>query len=222
MKFLNAQLFLLPLLALLMSGCAGFRSGWESVAYTGEYPGEKQQRETTRHPYADPTLRFPGLELEVGIDNRLRTRDYQVYLFVLPLWIDPRDVYIQNNQPGKTRVRITVTPGDGSFVFHPSRTVLRVSGKEHKAVDVFEYAMRNGEGLKVEEGGKWSLLPVADGLTLSSAGGKYHFSIDFAIPTPSPQSPEILVDLSRALVSPRHPPLPPIRFQPVRWKEGYT
>jgi hypothetical protein len=49
-----------------------------------------------------------------------------------------------------------------------------------------------------------------------------HLSIDFATPVPSPESPDIALDLSQAVKSITEAPLPLIRFAPIRWKEGYT
>jgi hypothetical protein len=75
---------------------------------------------------------------------------------------------------------------------------------------------------RVERGGRWEHRPIASEFVLSEAGRRYYLSIDFATPVPSPESPDIVLDLSQALRSATEPPLPPIRFAPVRWKEGYT
>jgi len=42
------------------------------------------------------------------------------------------------------------------------------------------------------------------------------------VPVPPPESPDIALDLSRALQAPGTPAIPEIRFLPVRWREGYT
>ncbi|MOA70392.1 hypothetical protein D3C78_1992390 [compost metagenome] len=57
---------------------------------------------------------------------------------------------------------------------------------------------------------------------MGEVGRRYLLSIDFVTPVPSPQWRDITVDLSQALSAPNHPPLPLIRFVPLRWKQGYT
>lgn len=59
-------------------------------------------------------------------------------------------------------------------------------------------------------------------LALAETGHRYYLSLDFATPVRSPESREITLDLSRAIASPRHRPVPLIRFAPMRWKEGHT
>ena len=63
------------------------------------------------------------------------------------------------------------------------------------------------------------------GVSLTQPGKRYLLSLEFDIPVPSPKSPDILLDISRALQdlgSIGDPPLPLIRFAPVKWEEGYT
>jgi len=84
------QLHLGWVLMLTVSGCAGYRGGWESAAYIGSMqaaPSAAAGRAPATRDHRPLTL--PGLELEVSLDNRLRTYDVQVYLYVLPLSIDP-------------------------------------------------------------------------------------------------------------------------------------
>lgn len=210
-------------LALLLCACAGYRGGWESVAYIGQPPpAPAANAEAEPSPGKRPALSSPGLALEISIDNQLRTYDTQVYLFVLPLSIDPRRVYPKNNVPGTTRVHVTVTPSEPGFVFQPALAVLKV-GEQHFAGSAgFEFGMWNREGARVREGGSWDHRAVGPHFPLSEPGRKYLLSIDFPTPVPSPESPDISLDLSRALASSRHPPVPLIRFMPMRWKQGYT
>lgn len=211
---------LLLCLVLGLCACAGYRGGWESRAYIGPTPpaGEEDPSSAGNRP----AMTLPGLQLEIAIDNQLRTYDTQVYLFVLPLSIDPRRVYPRNHEPGKTRVHVTVTPSEPGFVFRPERAVLHI-GEQHFAGSAgFEFGMWNAEGQRVREGGAWAHRPVGTHLPLSEPGRKYLLSIDFPTPVPSPESRDLSLDLSRALVSPRQPAVPLIRFAPVRWKQGYT
>ncbi|MFD1691049.1 hypothetical protein ACFSHR_04385 [Azotobacter chroococcum] len=68
------RLALLALGCLLVTGCAGFRGGWESVAYLGDTPPALRESpsffEETQNP---PALELPSLRLQVTLDNQLRT-----------------------------------------------------------------------------------------------------------------------------------------------------
>lgn len=186
----------------LLAGCAGYRGGWESAPYIGDAPPAEAQE-----------LALPGLKLHVELDNRLRTYDTQVYLFALPLSVDPRQVYTQNHRPGKTRVFVTVTPEHGGFVFEPTKARLSIGERHFAGAEGFEFGKWDG---------KWAHRPLGAHLTLENGGRRYLLSIDFDTPAPSPESRDIVLDLSHALKSKAHPALPLIRFAPVRWKEGYT
>jgi hypothetical protein len=158
----------------------------------------------------------------VTIDNQLRTYDTQVYLFVLPLSVDPRDVYPKNHEPGKTRVFVNVVPRVPGFVFRPSAAVLQVADKRFNGAAGLEFGMWDEKWNRVERGGKWEHRPILADFLLSEVGRQYLLSIDFATPVPSPESRDIILDLSHSLTSATEAPLPPIRFAPIRWKERYT
>lgn len=224
---MNSLLRLFLLWALIAAGatatgCAGYRGGWESVAYIGDVPPASAGNGVSSDTARRSTLDVPGLKMTVGIDNQLRTYDTQVYLFALPLSIDPRKVYPKNNEPGKTRVYVTVTPSETGFVFRPGEAVLQVADKRIVGASGYEFGMWDRDGKAVKEGGAWAHRPVGSEFGLAEPGRRYYLSIDFNTPVPSPESPDIAIDLSRALVSPQRPPVPLIRFAPVRWKEGYT
>ena len=207
----------------LVAGCAGYRGGWESVAYLGDTPPAARTEATAAdRAHNPPELSVPGLKLRVAIDNQLRTYDTQVYFFALPLSIDPRNVYSRNVKPGKTRVFVTVTPQAAGFVFRPETAVLQFAEKRFTGAAGFEFGMWDVEWKRVEAGGKWEHRPIASDYALAEVGRRYYLSVDFATPVPSPESADIVLDLSEALRSTTQPPLPLIRFAPVRWKEGYT
>lgn len=220
---IRQSLYLAGLMLLFVTGCAGYRGGWMSVAYIGETPPLQGEDAIVSSALRErPLLPVPGLELKVSIDNQLRTYDTQVYLFALPLGIDPRHVYPKNNLPGTTRVFVTATPGVTGYVFRPMEAVLAIGDGRFHGVAGFEFGLWEKDGQRVQEGGTWDHLPVSEELALTELGRSYYLSIDFATPVPSPESEEISLDLSRALVSKTHPPVPLIRFAPMRWKEGYT
>lgn len=216
----------LPLLALLvlgLAGCAGYRGGWESLAYIGDAPPPAPP--AGRTPYEAnnrPPLRVPGLELRVSIDNQLRTHDTQVWLFALPVSIDPREVQTQVYSPGKTRVRLSVTALQPGFVFRPRLAVLGVAGNSFNGTAGFEFGKWLKPDWRRDDKGLWDHRPVGDELALSQTSPTHHLTIEFDTASPSPETPDIALDLSRALAAPGVSPVPPIRFLPVRWREGYT
>jgi hypothetical protein len=211
----------LTLSVLVVTGCAGFRSGWESVAYTDGFASAPPQRQRSTD---GPELSLPGLKLHVSIDNRLQTYDSRIF-FGLPLSVDPRTIYLKNHPSGKTRVFVNVTPQTGGFVFRPLLASIVVGGKRYPAVRGFEFGMWDAEGEQTDTGGKWDHRDVGGGVSLTQPRKRYLLSLEFDAPVPSPRSPDISLDLSRALQdlgSVGDPPLPLIRFAPVKWEEGYT
>ncbi|MBK8229043.1 MAG: hypothetical protein IPK72_00375 [Candidatus Eisenbacteria bacterium] len=223
MRSNHAQIVLAGFVAITAAACAGFKGGWKSVAYVGEAPSETVVNEAEKGLINGRSkLALPGAQLEVEIDNRLRTYDMHVYLFVLPLWWNPRDVYAENHEEGWTRVYLTITPSDSSFVFRPTEAVLRMESGRFPGARGFEFGIWNEAGQRITEGQGWAHRPLASDVALDVPGRRYHLSIDFETPVPSPKSQQIELDLSRALVSPEHPETPVIRFAPVRWKLGYT
>ena len=220
---LQRRITSLLIVSSLVASCAGYRGGWESVAYIGDMPPEALGDSVPLNQVRRlGELSASGLRLRVTIDNQLRTYDTQVYLFVLPLSVDPRSVYPRNHDVGKTRVFVTVIPQVPGFIFRPSAATLRVADKRFTGSAGFEFGMWDEKWNRVDRGGKWEHRPIAGDFLLSEVGRQYLLSIDFVTPVPSPESPDIVLDLSQSLTSAAEPPLPPIRFAPVRWKEGYT
>ena len=212
----------LVLSAILLAGCAGFRGGWESVPYVGETPQDLDGARTAYEAQKRSELTLPGMTLGVSIHNRLRTYDTQIYLFVLPLSIDPRNVSTQTIEPGKTRISLRISKLTDDLLFRPKLARLTVGDQTVQATSSTEFAMWNAQGEKVSTGGNWDHRPLADETRLIVQEKAYIVNLDFPVPTPSPESKALILDLSSALTSDKLPTLPPIRFVPVRWKEGYT
>lgn len=222
----------LPVMAALLTGlvagtsavgCAGYRGGWESVAYIGAPPDKATLDSIAKIvPRDPPELRLPGLSLRVAINNTLRTYDTKVYLYILPLSFDPRDVYHNAPAPGRTRVLLTVTTTEPGFVFQPTAAVLHVGDRRLTGEAGFEFGQWDEQWRPAGSGGRYDYRPIVAEDSLREVGRRYHLSIDFATTVPSPRSPEIVLDLARALRSAAREPLPLIRFTPGRWKAGYT
>ena len=207
---------------LILVACAGYRGGWESVPYIGDAPPSLPEYRTPFEAQQRAELSLPGLALGVGINNQIRTHDTQVYLYALPLSVDPRTVQTQKLEPGKTLVNLRVSRTAGDFVFQPKLAKLVVAGKTISGSRGFEFSMWDEAGNRVGSGGVWSERQTADEYKLSDGTRAYSLSIEFPVPTPAPEEAGITLDLSEALRAPGRPPIPLIRFHPTRWREGYT
>jgi hypothetical protein len=213
--------FLIFAACLSALACAGFRGGWESLPFIGDPPPAPPEYRTPFEAQQRSALELPGLTLGVSINNQLRTNDTQVYLYALPLSVDSREVQTQEVEPGKTKVLLRVVVRDEGFVFRPRLAVLSVAGTSVSGLAGFEFGMWDQEGNRVTTGGTWAYRRIADEYRLGT-GMTFYLSVDFPMPVPSPESPDIALDLAKALQAPGKPPIPLIRFLPVRWKEGYT
>jgi hypothetical protein len=70
-------------------------------------------------------------------------------------------VYRKSNEPGKTRVFVTVTPQIAGFVFRPAAAMLQVAEKRFAGAAGFEFGMWGHAWKRVERrGGKWEHRPV--------------------------------------------------------------
>lgn len=205
-----------------LAGCAGYRGGWESLPYIDEPPPSPARYRTPFEAMKRSELVLPGLTLSVSINNQLRTYETEVYLYVLPLSVDTRDVPTQNVDPGKTRVTLRISHHDGDIVFRPRLARLGIGDEWVSGDGGFEFGMWDQSATRVRSGGVWGYRPTEDSLVLTKRDAAYVLSIDFLVPVPAPESRAIALDLSQALQAPGRPAIPLIRFLPVRWKEGYT
>jgi len=202
------------LAAVPLLGCAGYRGGWESVAYVGDEPPADAK--------VGSALELPGVTLRVSINNKVRSRDTQVVLFVVPASFDPRDVYAQGPSPGRTRVYLSTTPLGPGWIFRPTAAVLSFGGARHTADAGYEFGQWDASGQRVGQGGRYDHQPVGAERALPDVHRRYYLSVDFATAVPDPRLRDIVVDAASCLTAPTQPPLPPIRFAPARWEEGYT
>lgn len=205
-----------------LSGCAGFRGGWQSVPYVGEVPPQLPPAETPAEAQDRSQVALPGLRLGVDLNNRLRTYDTQVMLFIVPVSIDPRERYMQDLRPGITRVTLRIEPLMPGFVLQATRARLTVGGRSVAALGASEFAQWGHDGAKVGQGGRYGDRPLPERFELDGVGLAQIVHLEFPIARPSPESPDIQLDLGEALFNPATPALPLIRFVPVRWKHGYT
>jgi hypothetical protein len=207
-------LVVLGLLAL--SGCAGYRGGWESRPYIAETPTAPAPNRTPFVATKRSELTLPGLTPGIGLNNQRRTCDTEVYLYVLPLVVDPRNVATQASEPGMTRVPLRISRHDADIVFRPRLANLGVGDHGVSGRDGFEFAMWGPTGDRVQKDGAWGDRSIGDSFVLTHRDSTYILSIDFAVPVPPPESADIALDLSQVLQVPGHAKFPRIRFLPVR------
>jgi hypothetical protein len=206
-------------MSLLVTGCAGYRQGWRSVAYVGDAPPSLP---ADRGSAAPSELVLPGMRLSIEIGNREQSSDVAFILLPVPVSLDPRTQRLGDVMPGRTRVYLAITAESARWQFHPTRASLVVGSQNVSGVSGQTFGQWNDAGERVAQGGRWAHLPIADGFSFGPGDGRISLSIDFPIEAPSAQRDDIALDLARALVAPGLPPLPRVRFAPQRWREGYT
>lgn len=200
----------------LLSGCAGYRYGEVSRAYVGEPPAA-----TTIVRGTQNWLEVPGARLRVELGNEVQHSEHQVMLFIVPIMYDPIDEPLYPTDQG-TRLLLEINPQAGEASFHPERALLTIDGRHYRPTGV--------QQLVVFDPGQYPLAGARDaeerspaGLDypMGSPGRHYQFWLRFDAPMPAPTQ-GIRLDLSRAVRVPGQPPMPPIRFRAVPWKQGYT
>lgn len=213
MRFKPAVLVAATCLSLL--SCAGFRGGWENIPYIDNPPRTPSVYRTPYEAGERSELLLPGLKVRIDLNNRIRDSHYQVY-GVVPVPKDSSEIRASLIKPERISLRLEVR--EQGFVFRSHLAVLGVGAKSVLAVAGYE---RGRYDLSGYQGDFWKeLKPIAEEYTLSP--GIYYLFVDFPLPVPVPQTPDITLDLSKALQAPGKPPIPLIRFLPVRWEEGYS
>jgi hypothetical protein len=199
-----------------LSSCAGYRGGWESIPYIGSQPPTPSVSRTNYERGERQKLALPGLSLSVMLNNQSIDSDTQVYAYVVP--VPGYSVDTPSDAPKKAQVTLFIKPGEEGFVFRPLLTTLSVGGRSASGLGGY-----TTKQLLRFEGGKavWDdPKRIADEFPLSS-GKFYALYVEFPLPAPSPQAPDVSLDLSKALQAPGQPAIPLIRFLPVRWGNWY-
>lgn len=194
---------------LLLGGCAGFRSGVESVAYVGEQEADEQGR-----------LRLDDATLALRLNNQIQQSDFQVILFVVPVMYDPIDKPRYNEKDG-IRLLFEIQPATTDFRFRPEHVVLTVDGRSLSPSSVSLIMVRDPGQFPLDGFQAIDQSPTGLDYPLGVSQRSWQFILKFDGPVPTPSS-DIRMDLSRALERPAKPPLPPIRFRSRAWKQGYT
>ena len=200
---------------LLLSSCAGYRGGWESIPYIGDTPRAPSVFRTPYEAERRSELLLPGLKLGIDLHNRIQDNHYQIY-GVVPVSKDSTEARASLVKPERIWLHFEVR--EEGYVFRPRLAVLSGAGQSASALAGYE---RGKYDLSGYQGGFWKEpKPIAEEYHLSA--GNYYLAVDFPLPVPGPQTPDITLDLSKALVAPGKPSIPLIRFLPVRWEQGYS
>jgi hypothetical protein len=207
---------LLLMIFLSVASCAGFRSGFESIPYVGDM----EPAPTTP---ATKEIQLPGVKLDISLNNTIRTSDVQVVLLV-PMSVDPR------NKPsfgktGRLTVNLKIIPTDSDFVFDPSGAKATVDGHAFNPIIVRLIDWKkwqdcfNSAACDIKDSTFWS--DAIDKEIALTKDKNYELYLIFDCPVPTPER-DIRLDIGRALLNPRFPDIPTIRFMKVRWRQGYT
>ena len=198
---------LILLSILTLSGCAGFRSGFASIPYIGDVEPISEEK---FFEFYDHSLVLPGMELNVYINNRIRTRDIGVMLFVVPMYIDLIDEpYYKDTD--RFQISLSIIPKEQGFTFNPFEVTVTVDGQSFKPA-----ATELRQGPYNDD-----IRSVIDKETPLKKDKFQAIDMTFDRPVPTTDR-TITLNIGRALIHPQHPAIPTIRFKKVRWKQGYT
>jgi len=214
-RTLGVRIFAAAIFFSLFS-CAGYRGGWESIPYVGSPPPTPSVTRTNYERGERLKLALPGLSLSVLLNNQSLDSDTQIYAYVIP--VPGPSAGKPSDTSKKAKVTLFITPREEGYVFRPLLATLSVGGQTTSALGGYTDAKFIGfkDGVAVHADPQ----RIADEAPLST-GKSYIFDVEFPLPVPSPQAPDVALDLSRALQAPGQPTIPLIRFLPVRWGNWY-
>jgi len=212
-------MFCMLAFSMLLSSCAGFRSGIESLAYI-ENPDNLPAR---RGPgYIPPhVVKWQDMELAVRLNNRLQTNDYTVMLIVVPTSVDPFDKPAEG-EGGRLVVYLDVKSASPGRIFEPAQVRFMLDDKAYLPVKVSEDGRWNEKGEADNEQGKWRYQDLSGGRSLTDARKQYAFRLEFDMVPPSPKQQNLQLDLGKAFHTPAGVEGPVLKFKPVHWEQGYT
>jgi hypothetical protein len=207
---------------LTLSGCGGFRSGFASVPYIGDVEPISEEK---FFEFYDYSLALPGIKLFADINNRIRTRDIAVMLFVVPISIDLiNKPYYKDTD--RMKITLKIIPTEPGFDFKPSEVTAAVDGQSlNPAITYLQDTEKRVEFWKSSDGRTLSdydkLSSVIDKEMPLIKDKYYTFDMIFDRPVPTPDK-TITLNIGKALTHPQHPTIPKIRFKKIRWKQSYT
>ncbi|AYF87784.1 hypothetical protein D6Z43_11710 [Pseudomonas sp. DY-1] len=205
----NSLLASILIVCLLLTGCAGFRSGVESAAFVEDQAADERGR-----------IQLTDVALTLDLHNQIQQNDFQVILFVVPVMYDPIDKPRYDEKDG-IRLLLEIQPATADFHFRPEHVVLRVDGRVLEPAAVSLIMVRDVGQFPLDGLQAINQSPAGLDYRLAVPQRSWQFILKFAGPVPKPSS-DIQLDFSRALERPGKPPLPTIRFRSRPWSQGYT
>lgn len=220
------------ILLLLLSGCAGFRGGIESVPYIG-----------TSEPHADAAdlpqpheIVLPEFTIQLALNNTLQTYQFEVMLFAIPTYFNFWNEFRQ--QHAKTlELSLRIVARDSPVTIDPQKLVLVLDGqaihpsgvwvnnreRERAVIEAYVKARAQASSDRpaaIPRSNQWRDA-VSDAVLIRSGEQSPWLVITFPLPLLSPER-DLALSLDRAVVAPSHSLLPRIRFKPMPWNEGYS
>ncbi len=224
---------LLSILVLFaLSGCGGFRGGIESVPCLGAcLPIESTEHRSALHEVA-----LPEISLSVSLNNRLRTYQYEVMLYVIPTYLNFWDEF-QHRDAESLELTLQVTAHDADVTIDPRQLVLTVDGqalrpsavwvnnreRERHVIAAYLSARRRAPSdppPPIPRAAEWRDAVTAP-VTVHRREQSPRFIVVFPTPLTSPDRP-LSLSVSPAIGGPLSFDVPLIHFQPRRWSESYS
>jgi hypothetical protein len=220
------------ILLILLSGCGGFRGGIESVPYVGT----ALPQVSTAHPAWPYEVTLPDLTLRLSLNNAVQTYQYEVTLYVIPIYLNFWDEF-RSRHAESLELSLQVTARGGPVTFDPRQLTLTVDGKEiqpkgvwvnnrereRRVIDDFVKARRQAppnQSPATPHASEWR-DEVTDAAALGPLDESPRYIVIFPLPLLSPEK-DLTLDINRALLEPKRSPIPAIHFKSMSWSEGYS
>jgi len=217
---------------MLLCGCGGFRGGIESVPYVG---GPIPQ-ENSSHPSWLHEIVLPEVTLQLSLNNAIRTYQYEVMLYVIPIYLNFWDEF-RNQHADALELSLQLTAHDSPVLADPRQLMLIVDGqevrpngvwinnreREREVIDAFVKARRQSppdQSPTIPHASEWRDA-VTDPVRLGPREQSPYYIVTFPLPLLSPEK-NLTLNINHAILEPRRSRLPLIRFKSMRWSEGYS
>jgi hypothetical protein len=227
MKLLSCAVVLM-----LLYGCGGFRGGIESVPYVGE----AIPQENPSHPSWLHEIALPEVTLQLSLNNAIRTYQYEVMLYVIPIYLNFWDEF-RNQHADALELSLQLTAHDSPVLADPRQLMLIVDGhevrpngvwidnreREREVIDAFVKARRQSppdQSPAIPRASEWRDA-VTDPVTLGPRERSPYYIVTFPLPLQSPEK-NLTLNLIDTILGPRRSQPPLIRFKSMRWSAGYS
>ena len=216
----------------MLSGCGGFRGGVESVPYVG---GIEPQQSSTNHAWPHE-ITLPGLSLHLSLNNRVRTYQYEVMLYIIPTYLNFWDEF-QDRDAESLELTVQIIAHGSAVTIDPRQLTMTVDGKEfyptavwvnnldreRQVIDTYVRARHQASPEQpppLPRSAQWRDAVTAPA-QVNPEEKSPRFIVTFPIPLPSPES-TLSLDLNPSIIAPMPAHIPLIRFKSLHWSGGYS